>query len=179
MTLSSFLITTRDIRYCSSSIRKRHLLGLVASAITVAALTTLFGFDVAYLLSGVAVMTLLGLSYRLPLYVAIAGLVALMLMSPLVDESNQWERWSDRVAVQVLFMMIFGVYRMALDEVYESIKLRSDKKLEEHYVSQSRTPPKTAAKPNKSQPKQRKAVSKPTSSVTDLRGAQPTKRRRL
>ena len=187
MALSSFLITRHDVRYAIEGLTKRKLILLAATAVLVVALHVMFGFDVAYLLSGVAIMTLLNLPHRLPFYVAIFGLVLLMLMTPLVDEANQWERWSDRIAVQVFFMMIFGVYRMILDEVLDSAARRSDQKLEGRYTTNIRrqsedspSMPLTSPTPNQgAQQRTSRRPRRPANQITDLRGAQPTKRRRL
>lgn len=121
MKISDYIFTPKDFYLHLRRVSLLRLGGVVVSVIAFIILLRIFSFDFSFLVFGLLLMTLANLSFKLPLSIAVLGLLSLMAMSPLVEQENQWESLSESVAVLVFFMLVFGVYKMILNEILESL----------------------------------------------------------
>ncbi len=124
MAASDYLLTPRDAVNGFSSVSTRQYIGTFLAVAVFFAMSWRFSFDFAFLVAGILAMLLGRIDWRAPFYVALVGLFALMVTSPLVEDDNQWERFANNIAVGVFFMLLFGVYKMLQDQVMDSWNAR-------------------------------------------------------
>src|SRR5688572_19184322 len=120
MQLTDYIYTPTDVVRGFKQFSWWQLAATVVSIPAYIGLRTLVSSDLAFLVSGLLFMSFPRIPFRLPLLLAVAGLLILMATSPFADDGSRLEDFAESVAVGVFFMLIFGVYRMIVDEAVGS-----------------------------------------------------------
>lgn len=94
-----------------------QFLGVIGAVGAFFFLRSFLNTDFAILISRILLMILGRLSYRIPLVLAIMGLLGLMGLSLVEQEGDVWDEASDVLAVGVFFALVIGVVKMVFDEI--------------------------------------------------------------
>ena len=117
--LNKYLFTLDDAKKFVRHVAPWQWAAMAGIIVVAIILASIFGADLTILIIGLAIMGLGKLPFRLPLSLAIAGLVLLMAISPFVEDENNWESLSENIAVGVFFMLVFAVFRLGLDALFD------------------------------------------------------------